>query len=104
MTADLEILDPWAALRDTYLTDGRRLLRLVSVPDRRLGLRTGVVEDCHTLELRTCRRRELRRLRRLTIAHQRDAGPHQSAAAAENSSTSALTAGAGSPTAGSASS
>ena len=60
-----DILHPWARADDEYVTDGRRLLRVVSPPDRALGLRTAVFEDCRTLELRVCRIRELRRLRRL---------------------------------------
>jgi hypothetical protein len=46
-----------------YLTDGRRLRRIVSPPDRSRRWRTAVLEDCGTLELREFRRRDLRRLR-----------------------------------------
>ena len=67
MIADADILDPWEQLSDTYVTDGRRLWRVVSLPDRARGLRTAVLEDCRTLELRTCRRRRLRRLRELRM-------------------------------------
>ena len=69
MIADLDILDPWEELSDTYVTDGRRLLRVISRPDRALGVRTAVLEDCRTLELRTCRRLRLRRLRKLRMPH-----------------------------------
>jgi hypothetical protein len=47
----------------SYLTDGRRLLRVVSLPDRSRRWRTAVLEDCRTLELREFRRRDFRRLR-----------------------------------------
>jgi hypothetical protein len=65
MVTHPNILDPWDELGETYITDGRRLLRVISPPDRARGLRTAILEDCRTLELRTCRRRELRRLRKL---------------------------------------
>ena len=63
--ADLDIVDPWEELSDTYVTDGRRRLRILSLPDRARGLKTAVLEDCRTLELRLCGRRQLRRLRKL---------------------------------------
>lgn len=65
MTADLDIQDPWAELTDAYVTDGRRLWRVVSLPGDGRGLRRAVLEDCRTLELRTCRRGRLGRLRKL---------------------------------------
>jgi hypothetical protein len=62
---DLDILDPWQGLSKAYVTDGQRLWRIVSLPGRGRGQRTAILEDCRTLELRTCRRGPLRRLRRL---------------------------------------
>jgi hypothetical protein len=68
MNADAAILDPWEGARDEYVTDGRRLLRIVSAADRARGLRTAVLEDCQTLELHLYAMRELRRLRTLRKA------------------------------------
>jgi hypothetical protein len=66
MQAARAISPPWAGSPlGTYLTDGRRLLRIVSLPDRSRGWRTAVLEDCRTLELRHFRRRDLRRLRQV---------------------------------------
>jgi hypothetical protein len=67
MKRDVDIQDPWLDARDSYVTDGRRLLRVVSRPGRVRGLRTAIVEDCRTLELQAFSRRELRRLRRLRL-------------------------------------
>jgi hypothetical protein len=64
MHADLSTGDPNAtSTPGAYLTDGRRLLRIVSLPDRSRRWRTAVLEDCDTLELREFRPRDLRRLR-----------------------------------------
>ena len=65
MNTDVAVLDPWDAALAEYVTDGRRLLRVVSEPDRRRGLKTAVLEDCRTLELVVCPVRKLRRLRAL---------------------------------------
>jgi hypothetical protein len=65
MNTAVDITDPWADVADEYVVDGRDLLRVVSLPDRARGLRTAVLEDCRTLELRHCRMGKLRRLRRL---------------------------------------
>lgn len=66
MQADPAILpSPGDSPMDAYLTDGRRLLRIVSLPDRSRGWRTAVLEDCRTLELRHFSRRHLKRLRPL---------------------------------------
>jgi hypothetical protein len=45
-----------------YVTDGRRLLRIVAPIDLRAGIATAVVEDCATLRWRLYGFRELRRL------------------------------------------
>jgi hypothetical protein len=65
MTDGLDIANPWEELSDTYVTDGRRLWRVVSLPGSGRRLRRAVLEDCQTLELRTCRRARLWRLRKL---------------------------------------
>jgi len=64
MTTAVDIPNPWADVADEYVVDGRDLLRVVSLPDRARGLRTAVLEDCRTLELRPCTSRKLSRLRR----------------------------------------
>ncbi|HEY7891119.1 MAG TPA: hypothetical protein VIC05_02815 [Solirubrobacteraceae bacterium] len=44
---------------DTYLTDGQRLLRVVSQPDAESGMFFASLEDCLTLEVRAYSPREL---------------------------------------------
>lgn len=43
---------------DTYLTDGKRLLRVVSQPDAESGMFFASLEDCLTLEVRAYSPRE----------------------------------------------
>ena len=46
-----------------YLTDRRRLFRVLEIVPARGNRRAAILEDCHTLDLTLFRPKELRRLR-----------------------------------------
>jgi hypothetical protein len=62
---------PWPARRDEYLTDGRRLLRVIDPLDLQAGIETAVIEDCETLAWRTFTFPELWWLRLRIVSPQR---------------------------------